>query len=543
MYRKIKELSLFFIFFNLLFFQSIAQVVNIPLGTSFGDKIEKSILSLEGNIHTAIKPYNHFEVGTVVDSVQKSLIFEKEIDKKFTRWLFNAAFNDHFLQVKDKNNKYSLILNPLMDIRAGTTSDSDLLPFVNTRGIQLMGHIGKNLTFYSDLYENQARFPQYVNDWIEEYGVVPGQGAPKVFNSITSENTAYDFANVSGNITYQPNEFFNFQFGHGKNFIGEGYRSLLLSDNAFNYPFFKIRTSFWKLNYVNLFTQMRNIDRRNPLETTSKYVSSHYLSINVTKNFNIGLFESVVYQDSVERFNIDYLNPIILYRPIEFAAGSARGNALIGLTLSYKIKKKMMLYSQFMMDEFKFEHILKADGWYANKFAFQLGFKSFDTFVEGLKFLTEFNFARPYIYTHLGDGRSYSHYRQSLTHPLGANFVESMTKVHYQKDRWFGELELMYAIQGRDTLNSNWGSDIFQSYNDFEQELDNTTTQGVRSTTLYVDMKIGYIVNPKTNLRIETGITLRNFLPEVETIDLKPLKTTYFYFGITTALTNKYYDF
>jgi hypothetical protein len=522
-----------------------AQSPTPALHSSFTDGVEALMLrdTLLSH-HTAIRPFNPFEVGHFRDSLHESLRFNKDIDKKFTRWLFNVAFNDHFAEVRDKkNDRYWLAFNPLVDFRFGNASDNDNLAYVNSRGLQVMGRLGRSVTFYSDLYENQARFPKYVDDWIDKNLVVPGEGYPKVFDSQLSEINARDFAYATGQVTYQPNEIFNFQLGHGKHFIGEGHRSLLLSDNAFNYPYFRIKTSFWKLSYMNLFTQMSDFEENRYGAFEKKYVSTHYLSINATKNFNIGLFESVVYQDSTGRFDANFLNPIILYRPVEFAVGSGKGNVLIGIHASYKIKDKNMFYFQAMFDEFKFDHILKTDGWWANKFAFQLGFKAFDAFTSGLKLRTELNYARPYTYSHHTTGRNYGQYNQALAHPLGANFIESVNMVSYQKGRWFGELELMYVLQGRDTLGSNWGSDVFLSYDTREQEFDNKTLQGVKSKTFFVDLRTGYLINPRTNLRAEVGLTYRRFSPEVTTVDLEPLNTTYFHVGIRTALNNKYYDF
>ena len=40
-------------------------------------------------------------------------------------------------------------------------------------------------------------------------------------------------------VSYTPNKVLNIQFGHGKNFIGDGYRSLFLSDVSSPYPFLK----------------------------------------------------------------------------------------------------------------------------------------------------------------------------------------------------------------------------------------------------------------------------------------------------------------
>jgi hypothetical protein len=47
----------------------------------------------------------------------------------------------------------------------------------------------------------------------------------------------------------------------GVNFIGDGYRSLLLSDNSFNYPYLKIVAKFWHINYMVLYSQMMDINR------------------------------------------------------------------------------------------------------------------------------------------------------------------------------------------------------------------------------------------------------------------------------------------
>ena len=59
-----------------------------------------------------------------------------------------------------------------------------------------------------------------------------------------------------------------------------------------------------------------------------KYMANHYLSWNVSKRLNIGLFESVVWNNANDRgFDINYLNPLILFRAIEFETGQDAGNA------------------------------------------------------------------------------------------------------------------------------------------------------------------------------------------------------------------------
>ena len=60
---------------------------------------------------------------------------------------------------------------------------------------------------------------------------------------------------AEANLTFTPNKFIDLQLGYGRNFIGDGYRSILMSDGASPYPFFKLKTTFWKIKYTNISIQ------------------------------------------------------------------------------------------------------------------------------------------------------------------------------------------------------------------------------------------------------------------------------------------------
>ena len=67
--------------------------------------------------------------------------------------------------------------------------------------------------------------------------------------------------------------------------------------------------------------------------------------------------------------------------------------------------------------------------------------------------------ARPYVYTHSTPGQTalanYTHYNQSIAHPLGANFNELLGIGRYRLTPQIGpELHYMWAKQGLDTANS-----------------------------------------------------------------------------------------
>ena len=168
-----------------------------------------------------------------------------------------------------------------------------------------------------------------------------------------------------------------------------------------------------------------------------KYMSSHYLSINATKKLNISLFESVIWRmnhaPGSSGFDVNYLNPIVMLRPVEFSVGSS-GNVLVGLNLNYKLPFSSYFYGQLLLDEFTLEQIKSNNGYWANKFAYQLGYKIFNAFsIDNLTLQTEYNLARPYTYSHFNTQQNYAHYNQPLAHPLGANFSELLLLLNY---RW-----------------------------------------------------------------------------------------------------------
>lgn len=516
-----------------------AQSFYTPLSNGLLSNIEDSLHHISNETFTSVKPYSVGIVNNHIDNFNDRIKLEGRFFSE--TWVGRKIFNEDLIQKRTED--FAFRLNPLFHVTLGKDNQSTKGTFQNTRGFQADGRIGKNFYFYSEFLENQAYFPKYQRDWITENRIIPNQGQ---YKSYGKNNDAFDFAFVRGHIEYQPNKFFNFRYGYGQNFIGDGYRSLLLSDNAFNYPYFRITTNLWKFQYTNIFSQMQDIRFINPDGTyPRKYVTSHVLSANITKRLNVSIFETVVYGDSAgtRGYDFHYLNPIIFYRPLEFALGSSSGNVLMGLNMKYKLTNNAHLYGQFILDEFYLKEITAGKGWWANKYGYQIGLKSFNTFIPNLTVQTEYNWVRPFTYSHQNVFQNYGHYNQPLAHPLGSNFGESVTWLRYRYRRIGAEVQIMYAKQGRDTLNSNWGTNVYKNYNTRTQEYGNETGQGVATNTLLTNAKISYLVNPKTNLRLELGATLRRFKTTVAKGALQDETTKYIYFGLHSDIRNNYFDF
>ena len=303
-----------------------------------------------------------------------------------------------------------------------------------------------------------------------------------------------------GYIGINATKFIGIQFGHGRHFIGDGHRSLLLSDFANNYFYLKLNTRIWKINYQNIFAELTQ-DHANIANDVfkKKYMATHYLSVNVLKNLNIGLFESVIFARD-NAFEVQYLNPLILYRTVEQMLGSP-DNVIMGMNWRWDFLNRFSLYGQVLLDEFVFSKVFarKGDpeaGWWANKQGIQAGLKYIDVAgLKGLDLQLEFNTVRPYTYSFRDSTANYTHYNQPLAHPMGANFRELIGIVRYQPIRalhFRGQLNL--ATYGLDTLGSNWGGNIHQPYTTYEREFGNVTAQGVKTNLLMGQFTASYMV-------------------------------------------------
>jgi hypothetical protein len=522
-------------------FTLAAQHEFMPLAYDYDVLYGGSIYKKEVDIHTAVRPLRRTDVYAQinVDSTLQALRWK---GKFWNTWAGRALFSDHFIQVRTKD--FDLSVDPLVDFRYGKERGSENdYQFHSTKGFYIQGRIGRQVTFMTSFTDNQARYPDYVQSFVQTTGVTPGQGQATSFNT-----TSWDFRNAFGLVSYTPSKYFNFELGQGRVFFGEGHRSTILSDAAMNYPYLKVETTVWKIKYVNLWSQ--NLDIRKPVEVNQanrkKWVAAHYLSYNVNSRLNISIFEAVVYGSDTNNRGIEasYFNPIIFFRPVEAANGSDAGNVLLGIGSSYKLTHGLMAYGQFTLDELVFGELLSEPGSWRNKYSYQLGLKYLNAFkVENLHFRLEYNATRPYMYQHIRPLTNYGHFNQPLAHPWGANFRELIAQAHYRYRRVVVDLQITSGKKGLDENGSNWGGNIYLPYDTREQDDNNTIAQGVTVNVLYVEGRLGYLLNPSYNIRLEGGAVLRRQSPEngapAFTYDQGP----YIYLGLRTALFNNYFDF
>ena len=427
-------------------------------------------------------------------------------DKPFLTYFYRNRSDFFHVEKPD----FTLRVNPAAYLEAGHDNRIDGLRYVNTRGVQVEGTIDKKLGFYTFLADNQMGVPAYVQQRIQRDNIVPHEGYWKYFK--TQGGSQYDFLSARGYVTYAASKHINLQLGHDRNFIGNGYRSLILSDYAAPYFFLKINTRIWKFNYENLFTQMTADKGNVDAVYQKKYMTFHHLSFDVTPNLNVGVFESVMFGRGKGGYELGYLNPIIFYRSVEQQVGS-EDNSLLGLDFKWNIKHTAQLYGQLVLDEFVLSQVRSGDGWWANKQSIQLGAKYIDVAgIRNFDLQGEFNYIRPYTYQHEDKYRNYQHYNQPLAHPMGANLYEFIGIASYQPPR-LPRLNLVgkafYSVQGLDLppvpnypvigSTNNYGGNVLYPYNIRPLNADGTLREygyqvgdGNRSKLLHLDFTASY---------------------------------------------------
>lgn len=517
-----------------------AQSANAPLNRDYYHLINRYELkqgAFSNAFHSAVKPYERKDIAAFIDTLQTGELSSRD------RFNLDYLANDNWEWIDSVNNKsrnpflkrfyrvksdfyhvqtedFDLHVNPVLYLQVGNEQDAEATPYINTRGVELRGIVGGKVGFYSFIGENQAAFPSYVRQWIFEHGAVPNHGFWKTF-----KNNGVDYFDARGYISFDLIKQINLQFGYDKQFIGEGYRSLILSDFANSYLFLKLNTKVWRINYTNLFTKMTadapwgTTGSTGALRYPAKFTTFHRLGVNITDRLNIGLFESIIFgtpdSTGVQHYDVAYLNPIIFYRALEHQNGSI-DNAVLGLDFSWILAKNYQVYGQLVLDEFLLQELRDRSGWWANKFAFQLGLKNVDFLnIPNLDIQLETNWARPYTYGHTDIYTNYAHYRQPLAHPLGANFKEYLAVARYQPfNRLTLEGTFISMRYGADSDGSNWGKNPMLPYTTREQDYENTIGQGIQTDVTITGLGATYqaghnffidLTHRVRNLENETG--------------------------------------
>jgi hypothetical protein len=419
------------------------------------------------------------------------------------RFLKACDFADTIIQVAPR--QLNICASPLLSSNVGLGLGNSIAAYASAGALVRFTDFTKwdasiGYTF------NYRNGPDYLMRWMDSTSIMPGVGKAHF-----TEGLGYHAHNFFGKLGYQAGKRVYLEAGRGKNFWGDGYRSLILSDNAAAYPYARLSLDIWKFRYNAMWAQTT-------FGSEKKYFAMHGISMNATKRIQFSLFEMVTWQavDSLSNRQLDfhYLNPILFYRPVEYAQGSA-DNVILGAGMKWRPTKKIQVYSQVVIDEFLLKEIKQQLGWWANKFGGQVGVRVFDL-VPGLNIQSELNAVRPFTYTHGSPLQSWGHNSQPLAHPWGANFWEWVNIAKYQKGLYTLTNKNIWGSFGRDGLDDdgdgigeNWGGDIFRSYRKPYRQYGNKLLQGERSIIHFNEFSISRKFDKYPNLVVSATYLLR----------------------------------
>jgi hypothetical protein len=511
------------IFIFLLFFSNLAfsqsAFWNLDLFSNHAvERLELKSGRFSNNIHSNLKPIARNQLGEFLDAADTVSSYSK-VDKAnisflkgenweyslkndssrkgFLKYFFKKEFD--FFHVANKD--FDIHLSPVLNSKIGTSSAYGNLPsktvLNNTRGFELRGSIGKKLGFYTYVTENIVNSPNMVSTYFNARGRgYPFSGLVKVAKDDFSKLNV-DYFSAIGYIRFTPIKNIGLSFGHDRNFIGNGVRSMILSDFSVPYLNFKVDLKIGRLQFLNIISQMTDTQDGAPIASQftypPKFMVFHSLNLNLSPKFNIGFFEQVFFGKHNAGFELNYLNPIIFYRFLESNIGSS-DNALVGIDSRLILSKSVSLYGQFNLDEYSKKEY-KKDGSFSKKYAYQAGLKYLDVFsIKNLDFQFEYNYARPFMYSHFSSLSNAVNYNVPTAHPLGANFKELISVFKFQpKQKLFIQLTSMFALKGEDKDGLNYGGNIFLNYrNNKAQEYGNEAGQGFANNIVNTELIASY---------------------------------------------------
>jgi hypothetical protein len=499
-------------------FTAQSQFYNFPNDYSFSLLTEKQLAKKDSAVHSGIKPYIHFFSDKYAHVADSHRVFKFIKDDP----ALDLVFYKHFLRIEPKKENFKLRVDPLLNLEVG--KDFAINPsgrlYTNTRGVIASGYVGDKVYFESMFAENQSFFPTYLSVNAKTSAVIPGQGRWKEF-----KKTGYDYAFSSGFVSIQVLKNLNIQVGHGKQKIGNGYRSLLLSDNSFNYPYARITQQWFKgkVQYTNTYAVFMNLVSASSYVNPNterlfqkKAASFQYLSANLSRVFKMGFFKGMIWQagDKHNKQHIDwhYFNPIIYGNLITYGLDN-KNNIVTGVDAKLKLTNKVNVYGQYMLDKAKTDSINARWGW-------QIGMNYFDALgVKNLFLQVEYNNVKQgsYASSSSASDQSYSHYNQTLAYTPGSG-EELVLMADYKFKRFF--MNVRYNYQ---EVPQNIGATAIDSY------------------VTIINAKVGYLINPSYNLNICFGVLQRT--QKISIFNTLNNEATYIYFGFRTSLYNLYYDF
>jgi hypothetical protein len=326
---------------------SKAQSVYVPQSYQLYQKFNADVYSKGSSLHTSLRPF-------LMDSAltnRYNQLMSVGVDSTRKNWFVRKIFNEHLIDVKTKDYTFygDILLENTFgkDFKDKSTESINFKPIgfgpnarigLNTRGFQFGGTVGTKFSFYTSGFENQASFPDYYTDYVKSIGFIPGQAYDR-----SASKSYRDYSYATAIISYTPIKQLNITLGQDKTFIGDGYRSILLSDYAANYPLLRLTANVGKVQYMMMWAYMQDINQPKFDSFGSnrrKWGLFHYLDWNVTNSLSLGFFNAYIVPEADDQgnrrgFDVKFITAVV------FAGVFGRSSPGVNVLFVFTVNKKI----------------------------------------------------------------------------------------------------------------------------------------------------------------------------------------------------------
>lgn len=436
----------------------------------------------------------------------------------FGNWRIFKQLGDQFFKNPNRaicwesdDKRDYITINPLMDLLAspklGNVFDTAL---INGRGVEVQAQFSDKITLYTQVFDYQHNYTKNLDDFYAQNKVYQGI----TYYQRTESNLIANFyaiGYVQAKILEKKNSYsISTTFGHDRQFVGSGFRSLILSNFAPPSLFLQVNYSLGPFKYQNLYKELvRDMSKDTFGVLNKKFLAMHRGSLEFKKyNFELGFSEIIIHSRTNNQFDANYFNPIILYRSVERDLGSP-DNAMLAFDFKWTPKKQWLFYGQLLLDEFTMGKVINQKNYYGNKFGQQLGVyystNSTNTNNKNQAYVQlEYNRVRPHTYSHFSSSH-YSHFNHALAHPLESNFREIALRSFFVPAS-IQKLELkwvsIFAQKGQDTAGLNFGGSLFKSYRTAFDRQNAMMLQGAKQSIIQTQFTARYYLFPGGSIEI-----------------------------------------
>ncbi|MEF8940541.1 MAG: hypothetical protein V5A22_11895 [Salinivenus sp.] len=430
----------------------------------------------------------------------------------WARRVFSLYENGQDL-VSIEGDGYAFQLNPRYYGHLGPTAHEEAsgrfandMAWRNTRGLRFSGHVGDYFFFESRLSENQWRpvWPAFSNNTAPRVGHI----------SFYDDGDPYNYFEATGIVGLRTRHV-EVRLGRGRTHWGPGQGSVFFSDYGTVHDQAQIRATLGPLQYSYLLARFLDTETQavaSGPRRPSRYGVFHHLTLHATDALTFDLYEGVIMgRDTTaggSNFDPAYLNPAVVFRPVERDLGSG-GNALLGVGGEWRPLSGAALYGQFVLDELRVSEI--GNQWWANKWGWLLGLHVAEPGVPHLSARLEAARLRPYLYSHRTSASAFTHMGDLVGHPAGPNSVDLSLFLDYEPPGpWRALLNASWTVRGRNavgadgTTTANYGGDATAPSRTRVRRYGVSLLQGIRQRHGVLDAALAYEVLP--HLRVTAAV-------------------------------------